>query len=204
MDIILVGVNILNNIKMLKKISLLVVIMLFASHKTFSQIEIRGGLGTSTITKCGAKNKLSFHIGTMYQIDLDNRFAIEPGLFFSMEGSGSSNIYHKCDINYLEVPVFAKFTIRENTLKNTSFKLGPYIAHAVYGSVEDSPGNNISGGDFFKIFNRTDFGLQAEISYKLGRVEIYVNYKNGLKKVNKYYQEKTKISNLRLGLGYTF
>lgn len=188
---------------MLKKISLLIVIILFASHKSYSQIEVRGGIGTSSITK--ADRKFSFHVGTMYQIDLSDRFAIEPGLLFSMEGSGFSDIYHKCNINYLEVPVFAKYTITENALKNTSFKLGPYISHAVYGSIDDGTENNISGKDFFKLFNGTDFGLQAEISYKLGRVNMYINYKNGLTKLDdKSYQDKRRISNLRFGLGYTF
>lgn len=187
---------------MLKKVLLLIYISLFFSHKIYSQqLEVRGGVGTSTITKYGAKNRLSFHIGAMYQINLSNNVAIEPGLLFSMEGSGASIVYHKGNINYLEIPVLAKYRVSQGFLNGFSFKLGPYIGYGVYGSADTE---GIANKDFFKLYNRVDFGLQPEVAYKLGKVSVYINYKRGMKKVDKYYQEKTRISNLRFGIGYKF
>lgn len=177
---------------------------LLTSLCVFSQIEIRGGVGSSTITNYRASNKTSFHFGVMYGFDIKSNFSVEPGLLYSKEGAHNAMFFYDLNISYIELPVLAKYTIEDTFLKGLSVKLGPYIACAISGTRDNESGSSDKQNIQFSGDNRIDLGTQLEASYKIKRINLYVNYKKGLRAFDHFYPDRSaKISNLRFGIGYT-
>lgn len=171
----------------------------------FSQIEVRGGLGSSTLTNYLASSRLSYHFGVMYGFNIDDNFSVEPGLLFSKEGAHHAQYFYNLSLSYIELPVLAKYTISNGFIKGFSLKTGPYIAYGISGSRDNESGSSDKQNIKFDAENRIDLGMQFEVSYRIKKINIYTNYKKGLRGYDNYYEDRSaKISNLRFGVGYIF
>lgn len=171
----------------------------------FSQIEIRAGLGSSTLTNYLANSRLSYHFGVMYGFNMDDNFSVEPGLLFSKEGAHNAQYFYNLSLSYIELPILAKYTMSKGFIKGLSLKAGPYIACGISGSRDNESGSSDKQNIKFNGDNRIDLGLQLEASYRIKRITMYCNYKKGLRGYDKYYEDRSaKISNIRFGVGYIF
>lgn len=140
-----------------------------------------GGLGS-------LGSRTSFHIGGLIEIPLMGKFALQPELLYSSEGSdwsfGTSGDNTKLD--YIRVPVLAKFYI----IEGLSAEAGP-----VFGVLINAEGNYYNDDDDFvrgdakDIYKSFDaqFGIGA--SYRLNMGFFFsIRYNKGLLSVNEEYE----------------
>lgn len=188
---------------MLKKTSVLL-FFLFITCSAFSQIGIRLGYNYSTSGNLRHDAKPGFYLGGSYEYNLKNNFALEPRLSFIMEGTKYETSTY--DIYAVEIPVLLSYKIHLNTTQNFKFKVGPYISNGLTIASHADNGKTFTGWN--DVFNRTLFGLQAEVSYNLNnKVGIQLGFKHSLKKQfrsfeESLYQKYTK--SFSLGLAYNF
>ncbi|NGX84167.1 porin family protein [Aequorivita sp. KMM 9714] len=144
-------------------------------------------------------SRTSFHIGALAEIPLKGKFALQPELLYSSEGSnwsawGLGNSDLKLD--YLRVPVLAKFYI----IEGLSAEAGPVFGVLVNAS--DDSDEDIK--DAFKSFDAA-FGIGATYRLNMG-VFFSLRYNKGLLDVNDIddYSGSNQSNVFQVSAGYSF
>jgi len=170
----------------------------------------KGGLNLSNMNSeyiSDDKMRIGFHLGLLAEIPLTSRFAIQPEVLYSTQGTediinnvGFTTIKFKLD--YIQVPILAKIYLTESL----SVELGPSLNFLVNESID---------------FGETDFGNSFEFggalgaSYKLrGGFFVSARYIYGFTdafdrdNINAYYgdlySKKSHNYGLQLGVGFMF
>jgi len=125
----------------MKKVLLATVALLafgFTNAQT-ARFGLKGGLNVSTLTGDidNAEAKIGAHVGGLVEIKITNKFAIQPELLLSLQGTkndydqvNGGNRYsteEKINLTYLNVPVMAKFYV----IPSLSLEAGPQIGFLV-------------------------------------------------------------------------
>lgn len=181
----------------------------------------KGGLNVSTFTgdKEGAnlKSTIGFNVGGFVEIKLSEKFALQPELLYSTQGTKLTNIgdyldgdFYTGDINfnlaYINVPVMAKYYVAEKfsieagpqigflTSAKTKTKLDGF-SQTVEQNVKDS-------------FESIDFGLNFGAGYDFTEhFAIGARYNLGLANIAKTEAgDNTKLHNsvFSFSVGYKF
>ncbi|SRX73875.1 porin family protein [Aequorivita antarctica] len=206
----------------MKKILLLTAVALFAFTTAQSQefrIGAKAGLNVASLggdSYYGGLGSLgsrtSFHIGGLVEIPLMGKFALQPELLYSSEGSDWSfgTLGDNTKLDYIRVPVLAKFYI----IEGLSAEAGP-----VFGVLINAEGNYYNADDDFvrgdakDIYKSFDaqFGIGA--SYRLNMGFFFsIRYNKGLLSVNEEYEVdgyryntgKNQSNVFQLSAGYSF
>ncbi|MEH6762881.1 MAG: porin family protein [Aequorivita antarctica] len=206
----------------MKKILLLTAVALFAFTTAQSQefrIGAKAGLNVASLggdSYYGGLGSLgsrtSFHIGGLVEIPLMGKFALQPELLYSSEGSDWSfgTLGDNTKLDYIRVPVLAKFYI----IEGLSAEAGP-----VFGVLVNAEGNYYNDDDDFvrgdakDIYKSFDaqFGIGA--SYRLNMGFFFsIRYNKGLLSVNEEYEVdgyryntgKNQSNVFQLSAGYSF
>ena len=148
-------------------------------------------------------SRTSFHLGALAEIPLSEKFALQPEILYSAEGSdwsfGGANADIKLD--YIRVPVLAKYYI----IEGLSAELGP--SFGVLVSADDSgPGD---AKDRYKSF---DAAIAVGASYRLDMgVFFSLRYNKGLLNVREDYVDdgyrytyKNQSNVFQVSAGYSF
>jgi hypothetical protein len=167
---------------------------------------VKGGLNVSTLTgeyEDDTKSLIGFHVGGFAEIKVIERLAIQPELLFSTQGArfeGVGNDKYDGKLNYLNIPVLAKFYVT----KQFTVEAGPQIGFLLSAKIE--------GEDVKDFYKSTDFGFNfgagynftdnfsAGIRYTVGLSGVYDNDNDDIDE----YIDSSKNSNLALFLGYKF
>lgn len=146
------------------------------------------------------ENKIGFSGGIFGEFRFNN-FAIQPELLFSMQGAKVSfyededygyDVSGKMNLNYLNLPVMAKFYV----IEGFSFEIGPQLgillsakAKAKVEGMEDVEDvEDVEGTEDIKEFvNDIDFSLNFGASYQIPRIPVgfYTRYSLGLTDISK-------------------
>lgn len=133
------------------------------------------GLNLANMTNSGASMRAGMNIGVSGEIMISPKFAIEPGIYYSMQGCKESPLTLKMD--YLNIPIYAKYYIYDG------FNV---FAGPQFGFNVSTKGNISSGGvsanvDMKKAFNTVDCALGIGLGYQfdLGLL-VSLNYNIGL------------------------
>lgn len=148
-------------------------------------------------------SRTSFHIGGLAEIPLMGKFALQPEILYSSEGSdwsfGSAEDNLKLD--YIRVPVLAKYYI----IEGLSAEAGPVFGVLV-GAKSDED-DDIK--DNYKTFDAA-FGIGATYRLNMG-VFFSLRYNKGLLNVNEKYEEngvtydyKNQSNVFQVSAGYSF
>lgn len=187
----------------MKKLSLLVAftaIALGASAQEFSY-GIKAGLSISNIggkEMTSNENKVGYFFGISTEIELTRFLSIAPELSHSAQGvkiagGGIQSIYR---LNYINLPVMAKYYI----LENWSVNIGPQFGYAVTMRI------NKDDGEFVNLpseeYNSFDLALAAGTTYKYGNVYLDARYNYGLTEVLKSVKCYNRV--FQLGVGRNF
>ena len=149
--------------------------------------------------------RTSFHLGALAEIPLKGKFALQPEILYSSEGSdwsfgiGESNI----KLDYIRIPVLGKYYI----IEGLSAELGPtfgVLVSAKQGDVDDD-----SVKDYYKSF---DAAISIGATYRLNMgVFFSLRYNKGLMNVNEEYIEdgftyayKSQSNVFQVSAGYSF
>ena len=147
--------------------------------------------------------RTSFHLGALVEIPLSEKFAVQPEILYSSEGSDWSfgNVDSDIKLDYIRVPVLAKYYI----IEGLSAELGP--SFGVLVSADDSgPGD---AKDRYKSF---DAAIAVGASYRLDMgVFFSLRYNKGLLNVREDYVDdgyrytyKNQSNVFQVSAGYSF
>lgn len=129
---------------------IVLLILLFISPRTYSQPGAKAGIGISDIAfQLNGQTmylgneidglthnvpKFSYHGGISYNLDIANRFSLQPELMVAMKGLNYSekfiydHVIHKINILYLELPILAQYQLFKKENKQSGVHFGPYTS----------------------------------------------------------------------------
>ncbi|NBW27503.1 MAG: porin family protein [Flavobacteriaceae bacterium] len=155
---------------------------------------VKGGLNMSNNSSEGSKSITSFHLGVFAQFKMNDKFAIQPELLYS--GQGASTDLGTVNLNYLNIPVMAKYNVADAFSIEAGPQIG-FLMSAKFGSL-----------DFKDQCNSTDFGFNLGAGYDLNEtMSLGLRYTMGLSNVEKDVagqSNNSKNSNIQLSFGYKF
>ena len=163
----------------MKKIALLLLLfVVFQANAQEFHFIPKIGLNFANMTNSeGASMKAGLNIGVAGEVMMTNNFAIEPGIYYSMQGFKVSGTTAKLKNDYLNIPILLKGYVYEG------FNLfaGPQLGFKVSSKVKASDsGTSVSTdvlSDWFKTFDfslvvgagyQTSMGLLFSLSYNVG------------------------------------
>lgn len=206
---------------------LIVFIALTMTTRSFAQLKygVKGGLNVADMLEeandetYSYGSKVGFHLGATAEYSISEKFAIEPGLFFSTKGYeyDLSGVTITSNINYLEIPVNGIYKINVRKAK-ILINAGPYLGYAlsgkmnaseaIFGENEDSKEQKIEIGsdkenDDIKAL---DFGLNIGAGVEFKSFTIGIQRGIGLANLSPDTDNGHTIKNNVLGIsvGYKF
>ena len=159
----------------MKKLFLTVASLLMVGATYSQDIFLGPKIGVNWATLTGRdplydkKFMTGFNLGATMNISINDRFSIQPELFFSQQGYRADREIENLEattvqtLNYIKVPVLARYTFGEGDLR-AYVNLGPYLGFMVGGRERvDIDGREVSEEEIdFDIqheLNRMDFGI---------------------------------------------
>ncbi|MBQ4819090.1 porin family protein [Aquimarina sp. MMG016] len=130
-------------------------------------------------------SRTGFHIGGLLELGFGDNFSIQPEVLYSSQGADVREF--DTDIDYLNVPVLAKFKF----LKILSFEVGPQFGFAI----QEGDENPLTGD-----FNNLDVSGAAGVSVKISSFFAQARYNFGF--TDAYDNIDTKNSTVQLSVGY--
>jgi len=226
----------------MKKITLTLLGLVAFSTSALAQQEVKFGpkAGVNFATVNGddaddAKMLTGFHVGAFAEIKFNDKFAIQPEVIYSAQGakvkeSGTETVMGvpvtyeaegKAKLNYINVPIMAKYYITDNF----AVEAGPYVGFLMTAESEYEATMTVAGvtqtekstEDMKDSTNSIDFGVGVGASFNLDNgFFVGARYNLGLTKVGKEYSEtingveyKSEAANIKngviqVGVGYKF
>ena len=129
---------------------------------TFS-LQPKAGFVLSSITGDGTKYKPGFTAGLEGQYQINNWFGLSAGVNYQMAGSKIKDSDSKFKMNYINIPVMAKFYVTKGLSLNAGLQLG-FLTSAKLSDVQLLGGKDDI--DIKEICNKTDFSIPLSIAYE--------------------------------------
>ncbi|MFH7018165.1 porin family protein [Flavobacterium sp. FlaQc-47] len=169
---------------------------------------VKGGLNLSNIVGGDvedSKSLVGFHVGGFAEIKIADKFAIQPEILYSAQGStfDGGPLFGDVDLklNYLNIPVLAKYYI----VPKFSVEAGPQLGVLLSAKSE---GEDVKDG-----FKSVDFGFNVGAGFHFTEdLSINLRYTIGISPIaensdvdnEQEYYDSAKNSNLALSLAYKF
>ncbi|WP_295939228.1 porin family protein [uncultured Alistipes sp.] len=174
----------------MKKIFFLVLAsLLFVAAKSNAQgfhIIPKVGLNLSSLSNIDGSTIAGLNAGVSAEILFSERFGIEPGILFSMQGTkvDVTNIH----LSYINIPIYAKYYL----IKGFNVFAGPQVGLNVHAK---------QGGENVKDrFKKADFGLGFGVGYQFKwGLMLSANYNFGFVNVSKDTSTKNGVFQLNAG-----
>ena len=138
------------------------------------------GLNFANMTNSDGSMKPGLNIGVAGEVMMTDHFAIEPGIFYSMQGTKGkdSGVTMKIKNDYLNIPVLFKGYVYEG------FNLfaGPQLGFKVSSKIKASQsGTSVSTSEGSDLFKTVDFAIVIGAGYQspMGFL-VSLNYNIGL------------------------
>ncbi|MBF4518859.1 PorT family protein [Flavobacterium sp. ANB] len=189
-------------------LSALAVMAFGLTNAQSTKFGVKGGLNLSTITGGNVednKSLVGFHVGGFAEIKIAEKFAIQPELLYSAQGSkfDGGPFFEDFDVkvDYLNIPVLAKYYIVEKF----SVEAGPQLGILLSAKSE--------GEDVKDSFKSVDLGFNVGAGFQFTEnLSINLRYTIGLSPISdnadiedeEDYYDSAKNSNLALSLAYKF
>jgi hypothetical protein len=192
----------------MKRVSLLLLACIAFALTTSAQVKFGGKAGINLANVSGKSDgdkldydsKVGLHIGALVEIPISESFSVMPELNFDQLGAKTSVLSQdvKYNINYLSVPVLAKFNV-----SGLGIYAGPQIgflmsAKTEFGDNESDVKDQLKSTNFSALFG-------AEYNLPMG-LFISARYNLGLSKIDDESDSNnyTKANAITFGIGYKF
>lgn len=119
----------------------------------------KAGLNIATLSEDNTKSLVGFHVGGFAEIMISDKFAVQPEILYSMQGAKADEGDGKINLDYIAIPVMAKYFVTEGF----SVEAGPQIGFVTRAEMSGG-GATVDVKDFT---NSTDFGLNVGLGYSL-------------------------------------
>jgi len=155
----------------------------------------KAGLNMSNLTgDAETDSKVGFFVGGFAEIKLSDKFAVQPELLYSMLGAKDDDA--NWDMNYLLIPVMAKYFVTEQL----SLEAGPQIGFLMSAKYD--------GVDVKDFFSSTDLAFNLGAGYDVTEaINVSLRYSLGMSNVldsDTFGDADAKTSNIGLAVGYKF
>lgn len=196
----------------MKKIILMVITVFTfgfvnAQEKADMAFGVKGGLNISTITNAdvdgvNSKSLIGFHVGFFGEFMISNKFAIQPEVLYSAQGTELEfeGVSGDLKLDYITIPVMAKYYVADAF----SIELGPQIGFLVSAKAK-------SGGESEDVkdeLKSTDVSLNFGAGYDITpNFMIGVRYSFGLTRLQDEIfpgEDESKNSVFQISVGYKF
>jgi len=132
----------------------------------------------------------TLNAGVFAQIDLTNRFLVQPELLFTQAGA---KYIEKAYLNYIALPVMAKYKLSDAFC----LEFGPQIGYLVSAK---NDGNDVSAG-----FKDYALNLNIGVDYLINQnILVGVRYSHGLNNISSISGLDMKSRQFQLSVGYIF
>ena len=169
----------------------------------------KAGLNLASVSgddTSGLDSRLSFHLGAVAELEISEKFSIQPELLYSSQGAKYEDSYTDFGFNitekvvakydYLNLPIMAKYYIAEGF----SIEAGPQIGVLLKAEADIENLNEFTKG--------IDFGLNFGFGYKLDNgLNFAARYNLGLSNINDGEgsdEFKNQNAVFQISLGYFF
>lgn len=129
---------------------------------TFS-LQPKVGFELTSISGDGSKFKPGFTAGLEGQYQINNWFGLSAGVHYAMGGCKIKDVDSKFNMNYVNIPVMAKFYVTKGLSLNAGLQLG-FMTSAKLTDVQLLGGK--SDVDIKDLCNKTDFSIPLSIAYE--------------------------------------
>ncbi|MBC7949610.1 MAG: PorT family protein [Chitinophagaceae bacterium] len=164
------------------------------------QFGIKAGVNAANIDISNGNeydSKIGMHAGGLVHIHINDHFAIQPELVYSMQGCKTEDDDFKLKLNYVNVPVLAQYMFNGGFRLQTGPQFGFLTsAKTKNGEVEVDVNDEIKSTDFSWAFG-------AAYLSKVG-VGVDFRYNLGISNVSEVAAFETKNRVFQLGLFYQF
>lgn len=188
--------------QIMKKLFLVTVITVLGLSNVNAQdikFGAKAGLNFAFITGDNTedlKPNTDFHFGIMAEWKISDKFALQPEIVYSGQGSGLNiESEGRISLNYLNVPIMGKYYVT----KRFSLEAGPQ-----FGVLLSTKGGSVNYKDFLK---STDYGVNFGVGYKLDNgLNFSARYNLGLSNINNVdgFTDKNRNGVFQLSVGYFF
>lgn len=176
---------------------LLCLVFSLVSAQDFS-FGVKGGInvasvGGGTYTGFGGLgSKISFHLGGVAEVPISEKFAVQPELLYSSQGTKWNFVGgSKLKLDYVNLPILGKYYI----IEGLSAEAGPVVGFLLSTNADKED------------YNSLDVAFAIGASYKLNESIFFsLRYNKGITDINK--NETITVSNqnnvFQLSAGYAF
>ena len=164
------------------------------------KLGIKGGLNVANLMGDveDVAIRTSIHAGLVAEIIVNDKFSIQPELLYSGQGASETREGGgRIKLDYITLPVLAKFPIA----KNLSLETGPQVGFLVSGKNKTNDSNETIPNT-----KTIDFGLNAGLNYELNNgVFFQARYNLGLTDIG-FYGDNKRASNsvIQFSIGKLF
>jgi hypothetical protein len=157
------------------------------------------GLNSYTINNdnnSGFDSKIGLHAGLLGHIHLDEQFALQPELLYSMQGAKSGDTNYNLD--YINVPVLVQYMF-DNGFR---IQAGPQLGFLINAKAK----NNNSSTDIKDNFKSIDAGLSIGASYIHPPTSFGIDarYNLGLNDISENSNVQSNSRGFQIGIFYLF
>lgn len=165
----------------------------------------------------GVDGLTAFHIGGLAEIMITEQFGVQPEILYSAQGAKSEEsfdgvtITSKTKLDYLNIPIMAKYYVTEGL----ALEAGPQVGFLVSANAEDEVEGDTGDFDFetgdvdiSDFTSGIDFGVGVGASYRLDMGVFFgARYNLGLSNINDFEGSddfKNQNNVIQISVGYLF
>lgn len=173
----------------------LLVISLSAQDFSFG---VKGGInvasigGGNSLGLSGLGSKISFHVGGVAEVPISEKFAVQPELLYSSQGSNFNFVGNtKLKLDYINLTILGKYYI----LEGLSAEAGPVVGFLLSTNADKED------------YNSLDVAFAIGASYKLNESIFFsLRYNKGIADINNDENIDFSSQNnvLQISAGYAF
>ena len=183
----------MKNLNIMKKL-FTIIALVFITNVTAQQFKIgvKFGLASSSLTEATTTgNYTTAMLGLQTEYKLKSNFSLGAELYYTRIGAENNNTSDYLYLDYLNLPVLAKFNVSEKF----NIHIGPEL-----GFLLSSSANQYNANDFFKSVN---FAGVVGVGYNLGKsFTLDARYHLGLTDISEFIVSKTRL--LSISVSYYF
>lgn len=187
----------------MKKLLLIIVcVASFAVANAQAKFGVKAGANLANIVGDDAedaKMKIGFNVGALAQVPITANFVFQPEVVFSAQGAKSDDDGddYKLNLNYINVPLLAKFISPSGFVAET----GPQVGFLMSAKAK-ADGESI---DVKESFKKTDFSWALGLGYQSpAGFGVNARYNLGLSKLDEEGDAKIKNGVIQVGVSYVF
>lgn len=178
-------------------ISLMMAGSLFSQTHTHNNMGVKAGVNLYNVHNSNTSDpdiNLGLHLGLLTHMHLTEAFALQPEIYYSMQGSRSGD--NRLNLGYVNVPILVQYMFAEGF----RIQVGPQLGVLLHGNT------NAANGSVRDHYNTLEAGISIGASYihTPSSFGVDLRYNHGLTDITKSSLIKHTNRGVQIGVFYLF